>query len=77
MDAPEKSMVHCSFLANLMPSVYLDFFFSVYLTKNVCVCMYPAGSSRATQMEPAVLTFPMMAPSCGPEAWITLSAPGI
>lgn len=41
------------------------------------MCVYSAGSSRATQMGPAVSTSPMMAPSCGLEASITLSAPGI
>lgn len=41
------------------------------------VSVSPAGSSRATQMEPAVLTSPTMAPSCGPEASITPCAPGI
>lgn len=38
--------------------------------------VYPSGNSRATQMVPAVLTSPTTAPSCGQEAWTTLSAPG-
>lgn len=50
--------------------------FCLYLTL-FSACVYPAGSSKATQTEPAVSTSPMTAPSCGPEAWTTQSAPGI
>lgn len=35
-----------------------------------------SGNSRATQTGPAVLTFPMMAPSSGRAAWTTRSDPG-